>query len=92
MAFLNSFFIKITAGNSAEIPQGFMMASILPDSNASYTITNSIGGDLGPNALATSTPISGIYTFPLANPFNQNGYDTHTVTAIGGDVLVSYFK
>lgn len=69
----------ITNGNSLDLPSGFIMASINPETGASFTFSSAKGG--------TSSAIETVFTFPsLAG----HVYAQHTIAASGGSVQVSY--
>lgn len=84
----NLLFLIATPGTPAVIPGNFQFASINPATDASYTITNSLDGNISGVGLTVSSAIEIPFTFP--DPPNQDGWGEHTITATGGDVLIAY--
>lgn len=85
----NMLFWTLTNGNTFSLPEGFLFASIYPLSGASFTITNSLNGDgIQDVSLKTSAEIDTAYTFPPSPMLS--GWNQHIITAIGGDVIITY--
>ena len=89
MAVDNLLFLVITAGSSVEIQAGFNFLSIRPRSGATYTITNSLAGDLPSNQ---GNRVSGSYSvdFTFPDPPSPDGWASHIITASGGSVDVTF--
>ena len=78
----NLFAVEISVGETFTFPDGFMTASVTPNSSTStFTITNSQGN---------VTPTYGFQiNFPITN---NRGYAVHTVECMAGSVIISYYK
>lgn len=74
--------VKLAASDSFDLPIGFFMASILPASGGSWTVTNSLGEE--------SDPITVPFTFPSSLSMGPVSWQTHTITAIGQEVQIVY--
>jgi hypothetical protein len=84
----NLLWINVPEGETEAIPEGFVIASCLPQGEGTtFTVANSLPGNIG-DILKTSPAFSTIFTFPVC-PF-PGGWKQHSVTAIGGNVIVGY--
>lgn len=88
MATSNTLFITLAAGETFTLPDGFLSASIYPASGASFTITNSLGGEIEGVSLQVSAAIDTVYTF--GQPPSLEGWANHIITASGGQVTITY--
>jgi hypothetical protein len=88
MAADNLLMWNIAAGETFTIPEGFLFASIYPSSGATYTITNSLNGEITNVSLKISPAINTVFTFP--NAPSLSGWTNHVISASSGSVLVVY--
>lgn len=84
----NMLFLNVPSGESKTIPAGFLFASISPASGATYTITNSLDGEITNVSLKTSPSIGTVFTFP--SPPSTEGWTAHIIAASGGAVTIAY--
>lgn len=88
MAADNLLFKTVAPGTPFVLPSGFLIASFLPATGATYTITNSLSGGVTNEYDIISAAYSTVYTFPAAP--SLDGWAPHTITAIGGSVYVAF--
>lgn len=75
-------------GTPVVIPAGFLWASINPAEDVTYTITNSLSGEMAGVSEIVTPAISIPFTFP--SPPSLEGFKAHTVTVTGGNATIVY--
>lgn len=88
MAQSNLLILICPAGSTMEIPEGFLWASINPGTDGTYTITNSLSGEIVDVSKTVTSAISVPFTFPSAP--SLEGYKAHTIAATTADALITY--
>lgn len=84
----NMLFLNVPSGQEKTIPSGFLFASILPASGATYTIENNLEGEIENVSLKVSPSIGSTFTFP--SPPSTDGWEEHTIAATGAAVIIAY--
>lgn len=86
MNFTNALFARATPGNPIVLGRGFMFASFAPENGSTYTVTNSLPGDIAP-ATKVSPVLAATLSLPNIQELNPNGYHTHTITCVSGTAI-----
>lgn len=82
---VNMKFARAVSGTPLILASGFVFASITPESTSTYSITNSMSGDIPP-ALKISPSLSGVFSFPDISNYGK-AYHTHTITVLTGTAV-----